>query len=97
MKISNSFGRLDDLFVLSGKDLIGYVTDYDKLIPRTILEDIVSYLEDLNQPKLLELYGLRRTGKTVLIFQSISYLLKRESLLRILYTLSVMRIIQYIK
>jgi len=77
MKISNSFGRLDDLFVLSGKDLIGYVTDYDKLIPRTILEDIVSYLEDLNQPKLLELYGLRRTGKTVLIFQSISYLLKK--------------------
>ena len=76
MKISNSFGNLDELFTITGNDLIKYVSYYDILAPRMLLNDIITYLEDLNQPKILELYGLIRTSKTVLIFQSISYLLK---------------------
>lgn len=77
MNKSNNFGNLDELFIVTGNELDDYVKEYTKLTPRDLLEDIINYLEDKNNPKLLELYGLRRTGKTVLMMQSIFYLLNK--------------------
>lgn len=57
--------------IIIGVNLINFVNGVKSLKRRNIFKNITDYLYDLNSSKVLILYGLRRTGKTTLIKQTI--------------------------
>lgn len=75
LKRSNSFTDCSELNIITGEDLKLLVQPSKDFTPRIIFKDLIHYIEDTNIKKLLELYGLRRTGKTILMLQSIDYIL----------------------
>lgn len=75
LKRSNSFTDCSELNIITGEDLKLLVQPSKDFTPRIIFKDLINYIEDTNIKKLLELYGLRRTGKTILMLQSIDYIL----------------------
>lgn len=75
LKRSNSFTDCSELNIITGEDLKLLVQPSKDFTPRVIFKDLIHYIEDTNIKKLLELYGLRRTGKTILMLQSIDYIL----------------------
>lgn len=75
LKRSNSFTDCSELNIITGEDLKLLVQPSKDFTPRIIFKDLINYIEDTNIKKLLELYGLRRTGKTILMLQSIDCIL----------------------
>lgn len=67
LKRSNSFTDCSELNIITGEDLKLLVQPSKDFTPRVIFKDLINYIEDTNIKKLLELYGLRRTGKTILM------------------------------
>lgn len=65
------YNKIHNIDILKGEDLhksISYLKNWKK---RDSFKDIVKYLNSPLDSKVLILYGLRRTGKTTLMFQSI--------------------------
>lgn len=77
LKRSNSFTKCSELITITGDDLKSLVQPSKDFIPRIIFKDIIDYIEDTDIKRLLELYGLRRTGKKILMLQAIDYLLSK--------------------
>lgn len=77
MKKSDAFSSMKDLIYITGDKLINTAKSYSDLNPRDTLKEIDEYIQDKTQGRILELFGLRRTGKTTLIFQEIQLLLDR--------------------
>lgn len=74
----DAFSKMNDLIFYTGDELLNKVEKYKSFIPRILLDEIIEYLNNKNEESVLELFGLRRTGKTVLMLQAISYLISNN-------------------
>lgn len=73
MNKSSIFSNNKSLKAYKGSKLKVFINMYNDLTPRELLKDVMKYLTS-DEKRLLELYGLRRTGKTVLMFHAINEL-----------------------
>lgn len=62
----------------TGNQLLKFISSITSLKPRYTFENIKDYVTNPNKRYILALYGLRRTGKTVLMLQTISYLINEK-------------------
>lgn len=62
----------------TGNQLLKFISSISTLKHRYAFKDIKKYIENTNERYVLALYGLRRTGKTVLMFQTIAYLINEK-------------------
>lgn len=52
------------------------VSSIDSGFPRKITEEIISYI---NSPEIIAIKGVRRSGKSTIMFQIINYLIKNKT------------------
>lgn len=74
----DAFSKMNDLIFYTGDELLNKVEKYKSFTPRILLDEIIEYLNNKDEERVLELFGLRRTGKTVLMLQAISYLINNK-------------------
>ena len=63
----DAFSKMNDLIFYTGDELLNKVEKYKSFIPRILLDEIIEYLNNKNEERVLELFGLRRTGKTIYV------------------------------
>lgn len=78
-EVSDFLSHKFNFSVSYGKELFNLMDGYKNFNRRYCFKDIHDFLFDKNKPgKVLILYGLRRTGKTTLIFQNIAALTMKD-------------------
>lgn len=69
------------------KSLLNVIESCNKYKPRFIVNDIISLISNKNDFKVIELFGNRRTGKTIAMFHTIKKLLEDNNLDSVIYIL----------
>lgn len=71
--------------------MLNIIKQCERFNPRFIVNDILSLVKNKDDSKVIELFGNRRTGKTIVIFHTIKILLKEVKLDSIAYILCTSR------
>jgi predicted AAA+ superfamily ATPase len=87
----NDLGKINlNLVSATGKSLTKFISKVSSFQERYCMQDIIKFLQSGNC-NILTLYGVRRTGKTVLLYQTIKKLQQSGVDLNDIYFLSVMK------
>ena len=69
----------------SNKELLKLITIANKYKPIFIADNIINMIENKDDEKVIELFGNRRTGKTIAMYHTIKRLLETENISKFIY------------
>ena len=69
----------------SNKELLKLITIANKYKPRFLVDTIINMIENKDDEKVIEIFGNRRTGKTIAMYHTIKRLLETENISKFIY------------